>query len=161
MNLKVIFVCYLATPAWKRYYGAVQRPSAFAASMEAMWHQGIETLNKAFASDVVEMTRLFQDYLYDPRQFDSVKDLYSNYRHFVFLAGRQLDPRSFTDLVKRIEAFPATECVCIKISCQLLNLACDFRHQMSDSMIIDLLIIKARIIWSDAAQIKVCTEILG
>jgi hypothetical protein len=36
----------------------------------------------------------------------------------------------------------------------------DFRHQMSDCMIVDLLMIKTRIIWPEAAQIKECVEIL-
>jgi hypothetical protein len=62
-NLNVIFVCCLVTPARKRYYVGVQRPSAFAASMEAMWQQGVETLDKASFSDVAEMTRFFQDSL--------------------------------------------------------------------------------------------------
>jgi hypothetical protein len=31
---------------------------------------------------------------------------------------------------------------------------------MPDSMIVDLLVIKTRIIWPNAAQIKECTEIL-
>jgi hypothetical protein len=42
----------------------------------------------------------------------------------------------------------------------LRNLVGDFRHQMSDSMIVDLLVIKTRIIWPNAAQIQECAEIL-
>jgi hypothetical protein len=46
--------------------------------MEAMWQQGIEILAKVFSYDVAEMIKLFQDDLYNPCQFDSVKGLYSN-----------------------------------------------------------------------------------
>jgi hypothetical protein len=56
--------------------------------MEAIWQHGVETLDKAFSSDVVEMTRLFQDDLYNRHWFNSVKDLYSNYPHFIAVAGR-------------------------------------------------------------------------
>jgi hypothetical protein len=66
------------------------------------------------------------------------------------MAGRQHDTDSFVDLVKRIEAFPATESVCERLFCQLGNLVGHFRHQMSDSMIVDLLVIRTRIIWPKA-----------
>jgi hypothetical protein len=62
------------------------------------------------------------------------------------MAGRQHDIDSFVALVKRIEAFPATEYACERLSCQLRNLVGHFRHQMSDSMLADLLVIKIRII---------------
>jgi hypothetical protein len=62
--------------------------------------------------------------------------------------------------VKGIEAFPATEWVCEKLFCQLRNLVSDFRHQMSDSMIADLLLTETRITWPNAPQIKECAEIL-
>jgi hypothetical protein len=47
--------------------------------METMWQQDIDTLVKVFGHNVAEMIRLFQDYLYNRRHFDSVKDRYSNY----------------------------------------------------------------------------------
>jgi hypothetical protein len=53
-----------------------------------------------------------------------------------------------------------TECACERLFCQLHNVAGDFRRQMSDSMIVDLLVIKTRIRWPNAAQIKECVEIL-
>jgi hypothetical protein len=86
-NLNVIFVCSLVTPAGKKYYGAIERPSRFAASMEAMWQQGINTLAEVSSYNVAEMIILFQDYLYNPRQFDSVKDPYSNDPQFMSVAG--------------------------------------------------------------------------
>jgi hypothetical protein len=76
------------------------------------------------------------------------------------MAGRQHDTDSFVDLVKRIEAFPAPECACERLFCQLRNLVGHFRQQMSDSMIVDLLVIKTRIIWPKAAQIQEGAEIL-
>jgi hypothetical protein len=96
--------------------------------MEAIWLQGIDILAKMFSYDSAEMIRVFQDCFSNPRQFDSVKDLYSNYPHFISVAGQQLDARSFTDLLKRIKAFPATECACERLFCQLRNLVGDFRH---------------------------------
>jgi hypothetical protein len=75
-----------------------------------MWQQGVDTLAKMLSDSVAETLMLFQEYLCSLRQFDSVKDLYSNYQQFISFAGQQLDTRSFTDLVKRVEAFPATEC---------------------------------------------------
>jgi hypothetical protein len=74
------------------------------------------------------------------------------------MAGRQHDSDSFSDLVKRIETFPATECACERLFCQFRNLVSDFQHQMSDSMIVDLLVIKTKIMWPNPAQIKECTE---
>jgi hypothetical protein len=47
----------------EKYYGAIERPSRFAASMESMWEHGIDILAKVFSYNAVEMTRLFQDYL--------------------------------------------------------------------------------------------------
>jgi hypothetical protein len=114
--------------------------------MEAMWQPGIDPLAKVFSCDEAEMIRPLQDYLYHLRHFDSVKDLYSNYPQFISVAGQQLDTCSFTDLVKRIEAFPATECACERLLCQLHNLIGDFRHQMSEATIVDLLTIKTKII---------------
>jgi hypothetical protein len=122
--------------------------------------QGIDTLAKVFSYDVAELIKLFQDYSYNPGQFASMKDLYSNYPQFSSIAGRQLDTRSFADLVKIIEAFPATTCACVKLSCQFRTLVRNPRHQMSDFMIVDPLMIKAKIIWPDASQIKECAEIL-
>jgi hypothetical protein len=156
-----IFTCFLVTPIGKRYYSTIPKPSEFAVSMETMWKKGVVTLSKAFHYDVAQMICLFQDYLDNPRQFHSVKDLCTNWPRRVSMAGQQQDTDSFVDLVKRIEAFPATECVCERLFCQLRNLVGDFRHQMSDSMIIDLLVIKTRIIWPNAAQIQECAEILN
>jgi hypothetical protein len=103
-DLNLIFVC-LVMPAGKKHSGAIERPSPFAASMEAVLQQGIDTLAKVFYSDIAEMIRLFQDNLYNQRQFDSGKDLYSNYPQFISVASQQLDTRSFTDLLKRVKAF--------------------------------------------------------
>jgi regulator of sigma D len=83
--------------------------------MEAMWQQGIDTLAKVFSYNVIEMMMLFQDSLYNPRQCDSMKDQCSNYLQLISVAGQQLDIRSFTDLLKRIEAFPATDCACERL----------------------------------------------
>jgi hypothetical protein len=65
-----------------------------------------------FSYNAAEMIMLFHDWLYNPRQFDSVKNRCSNCPQLISVAGQQLDTRSFTDLLKRIEAFPATECAC-------------------------------------------------
>jgi hypothetical protein len=128
--------------------------------MEALWQQGINTFVDVFSYDFAETIRLFQDYLYIRRQLDSVKDLHSNYPQIISVTNQQLDIRSFTDLLKRIEEFPATECESERLFCPLCNLTGDFRHQMSDSIIVDLLMIQTRIIWPDAGHIKECAEIL-
>jgi hypothetical protein len=75
MYVNIIFACFLVTPIGKRYYSVVTRSSEFAASMETMWKKGVITLSKVFSHDVAQMTSLFQDYLDNPRQFHSVKDL--------------------------------------------------------------------------------------
>jgi hypothetical protein len=128
--------------------------------METMWKKSVVTLLKMSYCDVPQMISLFQNYLDNPRQFHSVKDLCTNWPRRVSIASRQPDTDSFVDLVKRTEAFPATECACERLFCQFRNLVGDFRHQMSDSMIVDLLVIRTRIIWSNGAQIKECAEIL-
>jgi hypothetical protein len=74
----MIFTCFLVTPIGKRYYSAVTLPSEFAAIMETIWKKGVVTLLKAFYYDVVRMNTLFQDYLDNPHQFGSVKDLCIN-----------------------------------------------------------------------------------
>jgi hypothetical protein len=153
MDVNIIFTCFLVTPIRKTYYNAVRRPSEFAASMETMWKKVVVTLSKAFHYDVTQMISLFQDYLDNPRLFHSVKDLCIYWPRRVSIAGQQHDTDSFVDLVKRIEALPATEYVCERLFCQLRNLVGDFRRQMSDSMIVDLLMIETRIIWPNAAQI--------
>jgi hypothetical protein len=139
------------TPAGKKYSGAIEPPSRLGASMEAMWQQSINTLAKVFFYDVAEITRLFQDYLYNPRQFDSMKDLCSNSRQFISFADQQLDIRSFTDPVKRIKAFFATECTREMFFCHVCNLIVDIWHHISDSKSVDLLMIKIRIRWPDVA----------
>jgi hypothetical protein len=139
------------TPIGKTYYSVVARPSEFAASMETMWKKSVITLSKAFSYDVAQMISLFQDYLDNPRQFHSVEDLCTNWPRRVSMTGQQHDTDSFVDLVKRLEAFPAIECACERLFCQLRNLAGDFRYQMSDSIIVDLLVIRTKIIWSNAA----------
>jgi hypothetical protein len=90
-----------------------------------------------------------------------MKELYSNDQRGVSVAGRQIDTRPFVDLVKRIKAFPATECACEGLFCQLRNLVGDFRHQMSNSMIVDLLVIKTRVISPDAGHIKEWADALS
>jgi hypothetical protein len=159
-DVNIIFACFLVTPIGKRYYGVVMRPSEVAASMETMWKKGVATLSKALHYDVAQITSLFQDYLDNPCWFHSVKELCTNWHRRVSMSGRQRDTDSFVDLVKRIEALPATECACERLFCQLRNLVGDFRHQMSDSMIVDLLVIKTRIIWPNAAQIQERAEVL-
>jgi hypothetical protein len=77
-DVNIILTCSLVTPIRKTYYSAVTQPSAFAASMETMWKNGVVTLSKAFCYDVAQMISLFQDYLDNPRQFHSVKDLCTN-----------------------------------------------------------------------------------
>jgi hypothetical protein len=126
MDVNIIFTCFLVTPVRKTYYSAVTRPSEFAASMETMWKKGVVTLSKAFHHDVAQMISLFQDYLDNPRQFHSVKGLCTYWPRRVSRAGGQDDVNSFVDLVKRIEAFPATECACERLFCQFRNLVGDF-----------------------------------
>jgi hypothetical protein len=92
--------------------------------------KGVVTLSKAFYYDVAEMISLFQAYLDNPRQFHSVKDSCTNWPRRVLMASQQHDTDLLVDLVKRIEAFPATECACEKLFCQLCNLDGDFRHQI-------------------------------
>jgi hypothetical protein len=158
-DMNMIFTCFLVTPIEKRYYSAVMRPIEFAASMETMWKKGVVTLSKAFHYDVAQMISLFQDYLDSQHQFHSVKELCTNWLRLVSIAGQQHDTDSFVDPVKRIDAFPATECACKRLFCQLRNLVGDFRHQMSDSMTVDLLVTRTRIIWPNAVQIQECAEI--
>jgi hypothetical protein len=55
---------------------------------------------------------------------------------------------------KTNRSFCVAECACKRLSFQLRNLLGDFRHQMSDSVIVDLLLIKTRIICPEDAQIK-------
>jgi hypothetical protein len=159
-DVNIIFTCFLVTPIGETYYSAATRPSEFAASTETMWKTGIVTSSKAFHYDVDQMISLFQDYLDSQHQFHSVKDLCTNWPRRVSIAGQQHDTDSFVDLMKQIEASPAAECACERLYCQLRNLVGDFRHQMSDSMIVDLLVIETRIILSNAAQIQECAEIL-
>jgi hypothetical protein len=80
-----------------------------------MWQQGVDTLAKVFSYNIAEMIRRFQDYLYSPGRFDFGKNLCSNYLQFSSVPGQQLDTRSFTYLLKRIEAFPSTECACERL----------------------------------------------
>jgi hypothetical protein len=127
-DVNIIFTYFLVTPIGKTYYSAVTRPSEFAASMETMWKKGIVTLSKAFHYDVAQVISLFQDYLDNPRQFHSVKDLCTDWPRRVSIAGQQHDTASFVDLVKRMEAFPAIEYACERLFCQLRNLVGDFRH---------------------------------
>jgi hypothetical protein len=77
-DVNIIFACFLVTPIRQRYYGVVTRSREFAVSMETMWKKGVVTLSKAFSYDVAQMISLFQDYLNNPRQFVSVKDLCTN-----------------------------------------------------------------------------------
>jgi hypothetical protein len=99
-DVNIIFTCFLVTPIGKRYYSIVTRSSEFTASMETMWKKGVVTLSKAFHCDVAQMTSSFQDYLDNPRQFHSVKDLCTNWPRRVSMAGRQHDTDSFFDLVE-------------------------------------------------------------
>jgi hypothetical protein len=92
-DVNITFTCFPVTPIGKRYY------------METMWKKGIVTLSKAFYYDVAEMISLFQDYLDNLRQFDSVKDSCANWPRRVSIAGQQHDIDSFVVLVKRIELF--------------------------------------------------------
>jgi hypothetical protein len=69
--------------------------------MEKMWRQGIDTLAKVFCDDVAEMIGLFQDYLYNLCQCNSVKDQYPKYPQFISVAGQKLDPYLFTDILKK------------------------------------------------------------
>jgi hypothetical protein len=126
--------------------------------METMWKKAVVILSKVFYYHVAQMISLFQDCLDDPRQFHSVKDLCTNWPRRVSIAGQQYDTDSFVDLVKRIETFP--EGACGRLFCQLRNFVGDFRRQMSDSMMADLLVIKTRIVWPNDAQIQKCAEIL-
>jgi uncharacterized protein (UPF0210 family) len=101
-GVNIIFACFLVTPIGKRYYSAATQPSEFAAIMETIWKKGTVTLSKAFHYDVAQMISLFQDYLDNPCEFHSVKDLRTNWPRRVFMAGQQHDTDSFVDLVKRI-----------------------------------------------------------
>jgi hypothetical protein len=117
-DVNIIFTCFLVTPIGKTYCSAVTRRSEFAASMETMWKKGSVTLSKAFHYDAAaQMISLFQDSLDNPRQFHSVKDLCTDWPRRASIAGQQHDTDSFVDLVKRIGAFPATECACERLFC--------------------------------------------
>jgi hypothetical protein len=98
--VNIVFACFLVRPIGKRYYSAVTLPSEFAAIMETIWKKGAVTLLKAFYYDVAQMISLFQDYLDNPRQFHSVKDLCTYWPWRVSIAGHQHDTDSGVDLVK-------------------------------------------------------------
>jgi hypothetical protein len=115
-DVNMIFTYFLVTPIGKRHHYIVARPIKFTASMETMC-KDVVTLSKAFHYDVAQMISLFQDYLDNPRQFDSVKDLCTNWPRRVSISGQQHDTDSFVDLVKRIEAFPTTKCACERLFC--------------------------------------------
>jgi hypothetical protein len=106
------------------------------------------------------MTSLFQDDLDNPRQLSSVKDLYSNSEQHVSVVGQRPDTRSFVDFVKRIEMLRARERTRERLFCQLRNSVGDLRHEISDSMIVDRLMIKTIMIWPNGAQIQECADIL-
>jgi hypothetical protein len=116
-DVNITFTCFLVTPIGKRYYDIITRLSESAASMETMWKKSVVTLSKALSYDVAQMISLSQDYLDNPRQFHSVKDLCTYWPRRVSMAGRQHDTDSFVDHVKRIEAFPTTECACKRLFC--------------------------------------------
>jgi hypothetical protein len=59
--------------------------------MEMMWKKGVVTLSKAFHYDVAQMTSLFQDYLDNPRQFHSAKDLCTNWPRRSVTRGASAD----------------------------------------------------------------------
>jgi hypothetical protein len=107
MDINIIFTCFLVTPSGKRYYSTVTRSNEFAANMETMWKKAVVTLSKALRYDVAQMISLFQDYLDNPRQFHSVKDLYTNWPRRISIACQQHDTDSFVDLGNRLEAFRA------------------------------------------------------
>jgi hypothetical protein len=96
--------------------------------METMWKKGVATLSKAFHYDVAQMISLFQDCLDSQHHVHSVTDLCTNWSRRVSIAGQQHDTDSFVDILKRMEAFPATECAREKLFCQLRNLVGDFRR---------------------------------
>jgi hypothetical protein len=56
--------------------------------------------------------------------------------------------------VKRIETFSATECACERLFYQLCNSIGDFRHQVPDSLIVGLLVIKTRNTWPNVHTSK-------
>jgi hypothetical protein len=66
-DLDCIFAYCLVTPVGKRYCGAVQRASAFTASIEVMWRQGIDALPKAFSDNMGQMVNLFHNHFDSPR----------------------------------------------------------------------------------------------
>jgi hypothetical protein len=57
--------------------------------METMWKKGIVTLAKVFHYDVAQMISLFQDYLDNPRQFGSMKDLSAQFPRRVSITSQQ------------------------------------------------------------------------
>jgi hypothetical protein len=104
--IETSFTCGLVTPAGKIYDGIVRRPSAFTASVEVVWKQGIDALARVFSNNIDQMVSLFQDDVNNPRQFGSVQNRYSNCQRWVSVAGRRLATPSFVDFVKRIKVFP-------------------------------------------------------
>jgi hypothetical protein len=106
---------------------------------------GNRCIARAFSCDVAEMISLFQDHLDNPRWLGSLKDLSSNYQRSVSVVSQQLDTCSFVDFMKRQKGFHATYCTCERPICPLRDLAGDFRYQLFDSLIVDLLVIETKI----------------
>jgi hypothetical protein len=105
-----MFAYCTATPVGKRYSGAVQRPRAFAASIETMRKQTVDTLARTFSDDVAQIINLFQNELDSPGQFCSMKYSYSNCQRRISVATQRLEICLVVDFVKRRKVFPATEC---------------------------------------------------
>jgi hypothetical protein len=106
---------------------------------------GVIALTPVFSSDIAQMINLFRGCLANLRQFDSIKDLCTNGPRWVSIAGRQFDSGRFVDDAGNASIPPNRVCM-REAFCQLRNLVADFRSQMSDPMIVDLLVIKTRII---------------
>jgi hypothetical protein len=91
--------------------------------------------------------------------FGSLKDLHSNCQRSVSVNGEQLNIGSFMNLVKRVEVFLAAECACERL---FVNSAASRRiaRANTDCLIVDLLVIQTKIIWSNHAHVQKCADIL-
>jgi hypothetical protein len=144
-----IVAIYLLSPVGRKHIRESVRTSFYAGWMESFAREGIRSLCAIFHIESDNVIDLFLHYLWEmgPETMPT-REFWAHFPKFVTLRESGCtSAASLIELGERMAEFPATECSCERIFCQVRNLVGDFRQHMKSGTLRDLVRIRMHRLW--------------
>jgi hypothetical protein len=164
-----IVITFLLTPAGHAHFRRCVDRSPYQQFLREWAAQGLQSISTIFHLDQVNLIEMFEYYLWKMEIPEiSTSELWAKFPPFLPIYGPKnqqeealrnsnvFTPESgctstagLVEVGQRMAVFPASECACERLFCNIRNLVGDYRHSMSTETLRNLLRIRMNKIWND------------